>query len=88
MSLIRLPLSPAMTMARPIRMAKTMICRMLPSAIAATGLVGIRLTTTSISDGAALTSTALAASRPIPTPGCMIVPKTSPMVMATAVVAR
>ena len=82
-------LSPQRLIAIPRTMAKTMICRMLPDAMAAIGLVGTIDTSVSTKPGRGF---GLDGRRSLHadagTPGWRIVPMTRPKVMAIAVVAR
>jgi len=69
-------------------MAKTMICRMLPSAKAVTGLDGTRPTRIDTSEGACLASWVPLATMFIPSPGLNSAPNSRPMLTAKAVVTR
>ncbi|MOA38933.1 hypothetical protein D3C78_1606720 [compost metagenome] len=80
--------SPIRFMLTPSAMANTMICRILPSAKAVTGLLGTRPTRICTSEGACLASLPALATMFMPSPGVNRAPKSRPMLTAKAVVTR
>lgn len=75
-------------MLTPRAMAKTMICRMLPSAKAVTGLEGTKPTRIDTSEGACLACSLPLATMFMPSPGVNSAPNSRPMLTAKAVVTR
>ena len=82
------PLSFASTADTPRNSAKTIIWSICPSTAAFSGLSGKRLSSTLLMLGASLASNFSPSPIASPTPGCIRLPSTSPMTIATAVVAR
>ena len=82
------PADPKLLSAIPNKRENTMICSIFPSAIAAIGLVGKILISTSFKEGAAVDSNAVGKARSIPIPGLNIKAKVSATDIAIAVVKR
>ena len=80
------PVSPKLFKAIPNKSEKTIICSMLPSAIAAMGLVGKIFITTSFREGAAVDSNAVGKAKSMPIPGLKISAKVRAIEIAIAVV--
>ena len=84
---MRFPCSPDSVMAKPTKIANTIICSILALTIASNGLVGIILIITSESGGFSLASK-VASPTGIPTPGWKIEANVNAKVSAIAVVNR
>ena len=81
-----LPVSPIVKRLTPIRSAKKIMARILPSAIAAIGFSGTMPIKRSLRGTASCTALGATAERSTPTPGCKIAARVNPIVMATNVV--
>ena len=83
------PRSPAIRMPPPRIRAATMICSILPSASAATGLEGTMFSNVAVTSGDSASSAEEGgAVRPMPRPTGNRLAASSPTVTATAVVSR
>ena len=79
------PIEPARLMAMPNKSANTMICNILPCAIAATGLVGKMPTSVSLTLGGSLGTKVVGGSSVVaPSPGATISATVSANVTASA----
>ncbi len=77
---------PIMEAAAPNSMAKNIICNILPSTMEANGLSGTMLTKVSSRLGGSVATTFFPRSIETPSPGLIILPITSPTMMAKNVV--
>ena len=82
------PASPARVNATPSNSAKTIICSMLPSAMAATGLLGKISNTTCVNGGASFAWNVIPSAILMPSPGLMIFATVNASVIAIAVVIK